>query len=78
MALSPDSREVSLQRIRAAARTYDRQKQLAQELGTTDSTLSKYLNEQLPKLCALLDLLGLEVVPQGHLADLKRVLKETL
>jgi len=46
--ISIGRREVSLQRIRAAARTYDRQKQLAQELGTTDSTLSKYLNEQLP------------------------------
>lgn len=78
MAAETAGKEISLLRIRVAARTFERQKQLAAEVGMTDSTLSKYLHEQLPRFCVLLDTLGLEVVPKDHLNDLKRVLKEVL
>jgi len=68
----------SLNRVRAAARAYGLQKQLALDAGMSDSLLSKYLDEQLPRLCLLLDVLGLEITARGHVDDLRRVLKEVL
>jgi len=74
----PDPPSVSLNRVRAAARSYGLQKQLAAAAGMSDSMLSKYLDEQLPRLCVLLDLLGLEITDRGHVDNLRRVLKEVL
>jgi hypothetical protein len=68
----------SLNRVRAAVRAYGLQKQLALDAGMSDSLLSKYLDEQLPRLCLLLDVLGLEITARGHVDDLRRVLKEVL
>lgn len=68
----------SISRIRAGVRTFGLQKQLAADLGISESELSKFLEGQLPRFQRLLDLLGLEVVPAGHVADLRRVLKEVL
>lgn len=68
----------SRERVLAAVRGYGLQKQLAQDAGMTDSMLSKYLDEQVPRLCGLLDLLGLEIVSRGHVGDLRRVLREVL
>ncbi len=59
-------------------RAYGQQKRLALDLEMTDVELSRLVNDQLPKLCALLAHLQLEVVPAGHVSDLRRVLKVVL
>ena len=65
-------------RIRLAVRSYGLQKQLAAEVGISDTELSKFLDSQLPKLARLLSALGLEVVEAGEVDDLKRSLKRYL
>lgn len=78
MTLEKDLRRVSSERVLAAARSYGAQKRLAVDLDLSDVELSRLLNDQLPKLCALLAQLDLEIVEAGHVADLRRVLKEVL
>lgn len=68
----------SRSRVLSAVRGYGLQKQLAADVGMSDSMLSKYLDEQVPRLCLLLDALGLEIVVKGHVSDLRRVLREVL
>ena len=65
-------------RIRAAVRAFGLQKQLASRLGMSDSALSKLLDGQLPVFLRLLEVLNLEVVEHGEVAELKRVLKRCL
>ena len=62
----------------AAVRTYGAQKRLALDLDLSDVELSRLLNDQLPKFCALLDKLGLEITPRNHVRDLRAVLKAVL
>lgn len=66
------------ERILAAVRSHGAQKSLAIELSMSDTELSRLLSDHTPKLCALLAHLGLEIVDQGHVADLRRVLKSVL
>lgn len=73
-----DSQLISMNRLSEAVRAYGLQKQLASEMGMSDTELSRVLHEQAPKLIKVLSVLGLEVVPTGHVEDLKRVLKEVL
>lgn len=69
---------ISEERIKTAIKAHGQQKTLAIELQMSDSNLSKFIDEQLPLFCRLLDVVGLEVVQKGHVADLRRVLKEVL
>lgn len=69
---------VSGERVLAAVRAYGSQKRLALDLEMSDVELSRLVNDQLPKLCGLLGKLGLEVVPQDHVRDLRAVLKAVL
>ena len=62
----------------AAVRTYGAQKRLALDLDLSDVELSRLLNDQLPKFCALLDKLGLEITPRNHVRDLRAALKVVL
>ena len=62
----------------AAVRTYGAQKRLALDLDLSDVELSRLLNDQLPKFCALLDKLGLEITPRNRVRDLRAVLKAVL
>lgn len=78
MAPETKLRQVSLGRVNTAVHTYGRHKALAADLDMTDVELSRLLNDQLPRVCTLLELLGLEVVQAGHVADLRKVLKECL
>lgn len=64
--------------IRSAVKSHGLQKQLAYELGISDANLSKFLEGQVPMLGRLLEVLGLEVVEKGEVADLRRVLKRVL
>lgn len=73
-----DLQRVSTERVLAAVRGYGAQKRLAADLNLTDVELSRLVNDQLPKLCALLSHLDLEVVEAGHVGDLRRVLKAVL
>ena len=65
-------------KIRAAVRAFGAQKVLAIETGLEEAALSKLLSEQLPKFNRLLEVLDLEVVERGHVANLRAVLKEVL
>lgn len=67
-----------LELVRAAVRAHGLHKQLAAELGLDDSTLSKLLEIQVPRILALLAALDLEIIPVGHVGDLRRVLKAVL
>lgn len=78
MALEKDLHRVSCDRVLAAVRGYGAQKRLALDLDLTDVELSRLVNDQLPKLCALLSQLDLEIVEAGHVGDLRRVLKAVL
>lgn len=78
MSPEKDLRRVSTERIAAAVRAHGSQKALAVDLGMSDTEVSRLINDQVPKLATLLALLGLEVVEAGHVADLRRVLKEIL
>jgi hypothetical protein len=69
---------VSAERVIAAVRAYGPQKRLALDLDLSDVELTRLVNDHLPKLCALMAQLGLEVVDQGHVADLRKVLKAVL
>ena len=71
-------KQVSADRIRLAAKSHGLQKQLAIEIGISNTELSKFLGGQLPKLALLLEALDLEVVAKGHINDLRRCLKEVL
>lgn len=73
-----DLHPVSGDLVLAAVRSYGQQKRLASDLGLSDVELSRLLNDQLPRVCALLARLDLEVVPAGHVTDLRRVLKAVL
>lgn len=70
--------QISLNRLAEAVRSYGLQKVLAQDVGLSDTELSRVLHEQAPKLIKVLSVLGLEIVPAGHVSDLRRVLKEVL
>lgn len=72
------SHSVSEDRIHAACKAYGLQKQLAHQLGVSDTELSRMLNEQVPKLCVLIEALGMELVDSEYLASIRKVLKETL
>lgn len=73
-----DYQRISMNRLSEAVRSYGLQKQLASEIGLSDTELSRILHEQAPKLVKVLTVLGLEIVPTGHVEDLRRVLKEVL
>lgn len=70
--------QISMNRLSEAVRSYGLQKVLAQDVGLSDVELSRVLHEQAPKLIKVLSVLGLELVPSGHVQDLRRVLKECL
>lgn len=70
--------DISVERVRSAVQAQGRAKALAIELGMSDVEFSRLINDHLPKACRLMAHLGLEVVASGHVADLKRVLKEVL
>ena len=76
--LEKDFQKVSADVVLAAVRTYGSQKRLALDLELSDVELSRLVNDQLPKLCALLDQLGLEITPRDHVRDLRAVLKAVL
>jgi uncharacterized protein YidB (DUF937 family) len=69
---------LTLNRISEAARAHGMQKALAQDVGMTDAELSRLLNDQLPKVVRVLNVLGLEVVDANHVSHLRAVLKEVL
>lgn len=73
-----DLQTLSTSRLAEAVRAHGLQKQLAMDVGMSDADLSRLLHEQAPKLIRVLSVLQLELVPGGHVADLKRVLKEVL
>ena len=73
-----DFQTVSADVVLAAVRTYGAQKRLALDLDLSDVELSRLLNDQLPKFCALLDKLGLEITPQNHVRAGRAVLKAVL
>lgn len=73
-----DFQRVSTDVVVSAVRTYGSQKRLAVDLELSDVELSRLVNDQLPKFCALLDKLGLEITPQNHVRDLRAVLKAVL
>lgn len=75
---SKDTTQASSARITESVRAYGLQKALAQDVGLSDTELSRVLHEQMPKILKVLGILGLEVVPADHVADLRRVLKEYL
>ena len=76
--LEKDFQKVSADVVLAAVRTYGSQKRPALDLELSDVELSRLVNDQLPKLCALLDQLGLEITPRDHVRDLRAVLKAVL
>lgn len=51
---------------------------IAQQLGESESQLSKLVHTHGPKLCRLLDLLGLELHEAGYVAAVEKVLREKL
>lgn len=51
---------------------------IAAELGERDSQLSKLVHMHGPKLCRLLDLLGLELHDAGYVKAIEKALKEKL
>ena len=57
---------------------YGARKNLAREVGISESQLSKLLNGFLRVYCQILAALKLEVVPQEYLKALKTVAKEEL
>ena len=65
-------------RVRSALRGYGQQKRLAINIGVSESSLSKFIDGQLPVFLRLIDELGLEVVDRGEIRDLKNVLKRYL
>lgn len=69
---------ISTSRLSEAVRAYGLQKVLASDVGLSDTELSRILHEQAPRLIKVLSVLGLEIVPAGHVTDLRRVLKEVL
>ena len=69
---------VSAERVVTEVRAYGAHKRLAIDLGLTDVELSRLINDHLPKFCALLSQLNLEIVPHGHVQDLRAVLKAIL
>lgn len=73
-----DLHVVSMTRLTEAVRAYGLQKALAQDVGLSDTELSRVLHEQAPKLIKVFSVLGLELVEQGHVNDLRKVLKEVL
>ena len=70
--------QISLNRLSEAVRAYGLQKALAQDVGLSDTELSRVLHEHGPKLIKVLSVLGLIVVDADHVDTLKRVLKEVL
>lgn len=78
MSLDTSGKQFSTDRVLLSVKAHGLQKQLASELGMSDGDLSKLLNDQLPKIGRLLDVLGLEIVRKGHVAELRSVLKEVL
>lgn len=75
--MKPLEKDLQL-RVLAAVRSRGSQKALALELGMSDTELSRLLSDHLPRLCALLSHLELDVVDAGHVLDLRRVLKSVL
>lgn len=51
---------------------------IAIQLGESESQLSKLVHTHGPKLCRLLDLLGLELTSAGYLSAVETVLREKL
>ena len=70
--------EKSFQRIQVAVQASGAQKNLALELGLSDTEVSRLLHQHLPQICRLIEHLGLEVVDAGHVEDLRKVLKVVL
>lgn len=68
----------SISIIKSAIKSHGLQKQLALELGMSESNLTKFIDGQLPNFVRLLAILHLEVVEKGEVDDLKRVLKRCL
>lgn len=64
--------------VLASVRARGAHKGLAIELAMSDTELSRLLSDHLPKLCALLSHLDLDITDAGHVADLRRVLKTVL
>ena len=73
-----ESKLQQLELVRSTVRAHGLHKQLAIELHMDEATLSKLLDMQLPRVLALFHEIGLEVVPVGHVADLRRILKSVL
>jgi uncharacterized protein YidB (DUF937 family) len=69
---------VSMNRLSEAVRSFGLQKQLAAEIGISDTELSRLLHEQAPRLIRVMSVLGLELADAGEVSDLKRVLKRCL
>lgn len=76
--LEKDLQRISAERVVTEIRAYGAQKRLAADLDLTDVELSRLVNDHMPKVCALLAQLGLEIVPHSHVKDLRSVLKAIL
>lgn len=70
--------QISMNRLSEAVRAYGLQKALAQDVGLSDTELSRVLHEQAPKLIKVLSVLGLEIVDKDFVEALKKVVKNVI
>lgn len=68
--------ERNLDRIEERLTQAGSRKNLAHEVGISDSQLSKLLNGSLREYCRILEALDLEIVGVDYLKSLKTILKE--
>lgn len=72
------SAQDSVDRIQAALANAGKRAALATELGISEGQLSKMLNGEVRRFCALLALLDLEIHPTGYVDALRTIVREEI